>query len=290
LKKVSLIIVNYNEKVRIGRAVLSCVDQTYEDVEVIIVDDGSDTETRNLYKDIINQNVTKKDIKLIQLERDDPKKRTVSRAFNAGLKASTGDYVAILGSDDYFDSRYVEKLIKLNTEIAFCNWRIIGRERKEIPIQKYWNFEHSPLTNYINFNQLSHECMLCSRKVVNEVGFYDERLPRSQDCDWIVRACLGNYEWKHIPDVLVNVEKHEVGQQKNYASIHGKTLWSLKNNLNISWILNYLKNGDPKAVLSFYYGIYDFIHNDKWSLDYKRSDFKKVLHEVTTKLNEERSE
>jgi glycosyltransferase involved in cell wall biosynthesis len=283
MKKVSFVIVNYNDKNRIGRAILSCLNQSWENKEVIVVDDGSIQEVRELYKNYDG-------IKLIQLERSDEKLRTVSRAFNKGIKASTGDYVAILGSDDYFDTRYAEKLIKLDTEIAFCNWRVIGKQNEDILIQNVWDFNQHVLNNYLSFNQLSHECMLCTREVVEKVGLYDERLPRSQDCDWIVRAMLKDFEWKHIDDILVNVEKHENDQQKNYASVHGKTLWSLKNNVNIRWIMNYLKNGEIGGILGYYQGIHDFINSPEWRDDFEGSEFQKCYAQFLTELNRERSE
>jgi glycosyltransferase involved in cell wall biosynthesis len=283
MKKVSFVIVNYNDKNRIGRAILSCLNQSWENKEIIVVDDGSIQEVRELYKKYDG-------IKLIQLERSDKKLRTVSRAFNEGIKASTGDYIAILGSDDYFDTKYAEILIKLNTDIAFCNWRVIGKQNEDILIQNVWDFNQHVLNNYLSFNQLSHECMLCSREVVEKVGLYDERLPRSQDCDWIVRAMLKEFEWQHVEEILVNVEKHEKDQQKNYASVHGKTLWSLKNNVNIRWILNYLKNGEIGGILGYYQGIHDFINNPEWNDDFMGSEFQKCYNQFIEELNNERTE
>jgi glycosyltransferase involved in cell wall biosynthesis len=218
------------------------------------------------------------------------KKRTVPRALNAGIEASTGDYVSVMGSDDYFDSEYVEKLIKLNADIAVCNWKIIGKKTETILIEKTWNMDDEPLRNYLLYNQLSHECMLCSREVIDKVGLYDERFPRSQDADWIVRAALEPFDWKHIPDVLVYVEKHEVDQQKNYASIYGKTLWSLKNNVNIVWLLNYLKNADAMAILAYWQGVYDFMKSEQWKDEFDSSEFKELYGEFLEVLKTENNE
>jgi len=284
MKKASLIVVNYNDKVRVGRAILSCINQTWENVEVIVVDDGSDEATKSIYKEFGDK------IKLIERPRTDFKMRTVPHALNAGLDAATGDYVAVLGSDDYFDSKYVEILIKMNADIAVCNWRTVGLQTQEIAIHKHWDLKDHPLKNYLLYNMLSHECMLCTKEVVESVGKYDERLPRSQDCDWIVRACLKDFNWMHNKRVLVNVEKHEVDQQKNYASIHGKTLWSLKNNVNIRWLLSYMKNGDVMGMLSMYQGIYDFIYRPEWALDYRRSEFREFYDEFEKILKAERNE
>jgi hypothetical protein len=132
--------------------------------------------------------------------------------------------------------------------------------------------------------------MLCTREVVDKVGFYDERLPRSQDCDWIVRASLMDFEWKHISDILVNVEKHEINQQKNYGSMYGKTLWSLKNNVNIRWLLNLFKNGDVMGILAYYKAIDDFINSLEWKDDFDKSEFKEYYLEFLKNLQEDMSE
>jgi glycosyltransferase involved in cell wall biosynthesis len=284
MKKASIIIANYNDVKRVPRAIQSCLDQTWDNVEVVVVDDGSNDETKKVYEPF------KDKIKLIELERKDINARTVSNAFNQGIKASTGDYIAILGADDYLDRNYVEKLIKLDTDIAFCNWRIIGFDNQDIHIEKVWEMDKPILGNFLNYNHLSHECMLCSREVVEKVGFYDERLPRSQDCDWIVRSSLLDFEWKHISDILVNVEKHEINQQKNYGSIYGKTLWSLKNNVNIRWILNLFKSGDVMGILAYYKAINDFINSPIWMDNYNNSEFKEYYIEFLKNLEEDISE
>jgi len=53
--KVSIVIINYNDKLRIDRAINSALNQTYRYKEVIVVDDGSDNETRDIYKKYKNE-------------------------------------------------------------------------------------------------------------------------------------------------------------------------------------------------------------------------------------------
>jgi glycosyltransferase involved in cell wall biosynthesis len=284
MKKASIVIVNYNDKLRVERSINSALNQTWSNVEVILVDDGSDKETRVLYEPFRDK------IKLIQLERDDPHKRTVPGALNAGLKASTGDYISILDSDDYIDKCFVEKLIKAESDIAICNWKIIGKQTALIEIEKVWNFNIEPLKNYLKFNRLCHSGMLVTREVLDAVGLYDERLPRSQDCDRIVRTMMTDFKWKHIKDVLLFVDKHENDQMKTYASIHGKTLWSLKNNINIEWLMGILVNSNAMGILAFWQGIKDFMEKPEWKDDYEKSDFKKLHGDFGKVLDKERSE
>jgi glycosyltransferase involved in cell wall biosynthesis len=281
--KVSIIIINYNDKLHVSRAIESAINQSYKDVEVIVVDDGSDEETREIYEKYEGQ------INLIQLEREDPHARTVPQALNAGIGASTGEYIAVLGSDNYYDTKFVESLMKYRpADVLFCNWQIIGLQDYKVDIEKVWNFAHPILQNYLQFQHLDHQACLIRRDYQMKVGLYDERFPRSQDCDMLVRLILANGKWQHIQERLFFFEKHEEDQTKTYASVYGKTLWTLKNNINIQWLLGMLK--DPLLICSYYKGILDFISDDKWKDDFDKSDFKKLLEEHNKILSGEMKE
>jgi len=264
---VSIIIINYNDKIRIQRAIESAINQTWQDKEVIVVDDGSDFETREIYKNY--------DIKLIQLERDDYSKRTPSRARNEGIKVAKGERICFLDSDNYYEKTFIEDLIKYDKDVVFCNWEITGLQNYKVNIEKVWNFKLPTLQNYLMYQHLDHQCLLIKKEYLDKVGFYDERLPRSQDCDMIVRLILAGGEFIHVPKKLFVFEKHESDQMKTIASIYGKTLWTLKNNINIQWLLGLLN--DPLLILSFHRAINHFCSSKEWQEDYKKSEFKKLL-------------
>lgn len=268
--KLSIIIINYNDKLHVSRAIESAINQTHKDIEVIMVDDGSDTETRQIYKQYEDK------IKLIQLERTDLKARTVPRALNAGIEVSTGDYICVLGSDNYYASTMAEAALKYApADIIFFNWAIVGLTNYNVDIEKVWDFKKPILINYLQHTHLDHQATIIRREYQMQVGLYDERFPRSQDADMLVRLILAGGTWKHIPLRLFFFEKHEIDQTKTIASIYGKTLWTLKNNLNIQWILGMLRS--PLITLSFYKAINDFIYSEEWAEDFMRSEFRTVL-------------
>ena len=105
-KKVSVIIPFYNREEKLLRAIRSVLGQTHKNLEIILVDDGSDKPYPKIQK-IINEN--RSIIKLIKLERN----AGPSIARNAGIKEATGDYLAFLDSDDEF----VEN--KLETQLQY---------------------------------------------------------------------------------------------------------------------------------------------------------------------------
>jgi glycosyltransferase involved in cell wall biosynthesis len=287
MKKVSIVVINYNDKLRVKRAIDSATNQTWKNTEVIVVDDGSDGSTREIYKDYTFFDSSA--FKLIQLEKDDKSSRTPSRARNAGIKAATGEYICFLDSDNYFSNKFVEEMMKDPSDVMYCNWEILGIQKYKVNIEKVWKPEYNILQNYLMFTHLDHQAILLKKSLVEKIGCYDERLPRSQDCDFIVRAILETEKWVHIPKTLFFFEKHEQDQMKQYASIHGKTLWTLKNNINMMWLLGLVQR-DPKLLLSFYQGINDFTTKKEWKDDYDKSEFKLLKSEHAKALKGERSE
>jgi glycosyltransferase involved in cell wall biosynthesis len=290
MDKISIVCINYNDKLRVKRAIDSALNQTHKDVEVIVVDDGSDEATRKLYEPYSGM------IKLVQLERDDDTARTPSRARNAGIKEAQGEYICFLDSDNYYAPGFVAELHKLSKDVAFCNWQIVGKQDYKVNIERVWDFNKissqenmGVLENYLKHTHLDHQCLLIKKSYLDTVGHYDERLPRSQDCDLIVRLILGGGFWAFTPKNLFTFEKHEDDQMKTVASIHGKALWSLKNNVNINWLSN-MAMQSPYYLLSLVQAIEDFKTKPEWAEEYNKSDFKKFIEHHSQVLSGEISE
>jgi glycosyltransferase involved in cell wall biosynthesis len=276
-----IVIINYNDKIHIDRAINSAINQTWNDTSVIVVDDGSDEETRSLYAKYGDK------IKLIQLEREDKNKRTPSRARNSGIENADGDFICFLDSDNYYETGFIENLIKFDKDFQFCNWEIVGIENYKVNIEQVYK-GHDFLRNYLQFQHLDHQAILMKRSYLNKVGYYDERLPRSQDCDLIARLALGGGEYYHTGYKGFVFEKHEQDQTKTVASVYGKTMWTLKNNISIAWLLGLLN--DPYKILSYNQAIFDFCNAQEWKIDYNNSDFKTLRKSHLDMLGMELSE
>ncbi|XMO86577.1 glycosyltransferase [Algibacter sp. AS12] len=103
LKKplLSIIITCYNDAEFVEQSVNSALNQSYSNKEVIVVDDGSDDETKQVLIKLEN-----KITKLIVQDNNGQ-----SSARNAGINRANGDYILILDSDDFFESLFCEKAI-----------------------------------------------------------------------------------------------------------------------------------------------------------------------------------
>lgn len=100
---VSIIIPVYNAQATLDKCLTSILNQTYQDFEIIFVNDGSKDESLNLLR---------------QYEQDDDRIQVISKentgasdSRNQGIKASKGDYLLFIDSDDYVDSDYIETCV-----------------------------------------------------------------------------------------------------------------------------------------------------------------------------------
>lgn len=140
-KLVSIIIPVYNCEKYIGKCLESVLGQTYKNVEIIVIDDGSTDQSL----EVINRTVqAKSNVKVIHQEN-----QGVSEARNRGIESAAGDYVTFLDGDDYLGESYIESLMKAaeqnNADLVICGYRKVDSEgtvlSKTVPGQ-YVPFKH----------------------------------------------------------------------------------------------------------------------------------------------------
>ena len=105
MKKVSVIVPVYNVENYLEECVNSILNQTYENLEIILVDDGSTDNCPQICDDWAKKD---KRIKVIHKANGG-----VSSARNVGLDNATGEYIGFVDSDDYIDITMYEKMLKL---------------------------------------------------------------------------------------------------------------------------------------------------------------------------------
>ena len=141
MKKVSIIVPAYNEEDRIGKCIDSLLKQTYRNVEIIVVDDGSTDNTLSFLK--------KYEKKIILISK---KNGGQGSARNLGIKKSSGDYIMFVDSDDYIaenmTSKLVEKIENENADIAICDiYKIINNQK--IYFKNFISFSENNVKNYM---------------------------------------------------------------------------------------------------------------------------------------------
>ena len=194
---VSVIMPTYNRGYIIKRAIDSILSQTYENLELIIVDDFSTDNTEN----IIN---SYNDSRIIYIKLE--KNMGANYARNVGFQNSNGKYITFQDSDDYSFTTRIEEQIKAlkenKVDWVFTAFNKIDRnKRKKFPKNK---IESDEIYNKLLFgNFVSTQVLLCKRKILEKISF-DESLPRFQDWDLALRISK-KYKGFHIDTVLLDM-------------------------------------------------------------------------------------
>lgn len=145
-KKISIIVPIYNSSMYLDRCLKSIINQTYSNIEILLIDDGS---TDNSLE-ICNQFAIKdKRIKVFHKENNG-----VSAARNDGIEYSTGDYIAFVDSDDYLELDMYDRMMKINDkfdcDIVMCDCYKESSFNKVI-------FSHDIRSGYYDRNMLIKE-------------------------------------------------------------------------------------------------------------------------------------
>ncbi len=127
-EKVSIIIPVYNTEKYLKKCIESLIKQTYSNIEIILINDGSTDNSRNICIELKN-----KDKRIIFLEQ---KNKGVSAARNFGLKNAKGNFITFVDSDDYVHKDYVKKMleciIKYNADICECSVQKIDEQNHNL--------------------------------------------------------------------------------------------------------------------------------------------------------------
>ena len=150
--KVSIILPTYNRAHIIEKAIQSVLNQTYQDFEIIIIDDGSKDDTKKIIRGFQEKDNR---IKYIRFEEN----KGAAAARNAGIKMSKGEYITFQDSDDEWLPEKLEKQMKIietssENIVVYCGfWRIDGDEKTYIPDINISNIRNNPLLHIKN-NQI----------------------------------------------------------------------------------------------------------------------------------------
>lgn len=147
--KVSIIVPVYNVEHYLAQCVESLINQTLQDIEIILVDDGSTDCSFN-----ICESYTKKDRRIVVVQKDNG---GVASARNQGLKIAKGEFIGFVDPDDYVDNDMFETLyslcISINEKICCCNAYGQGVNRKKNDTDYIEN-----LTDDVLFTKTMKEC------------------------------------------------------------------------------------------------------------------------------------
>lgn len=183
MKKVSIIIPTYKSNRTLERAINSCLNQSYTNIEVIIIDDNNPgTIHRKFTENIMAKYANDKRVKYIKHKKN----MNGSAARNTGFSNSEGEYIGFLDDDDYFLPDKIKKqatLLSSNSRVGAvgCLWFSRGNIVK---LPKKDDFTAELLTN----RSTPHTCsILMLREAYVKLEGFDDSYIRHQDYEFLLR-------------------------------------------------------------------------------------------------------
>ena len=208
-KLVSIIIPVYNGDKYLFEAIDSAIKQTYKNIEVIVIDDGSFKS--NNYKPILDQFKSSK-IKYIKIDKNSG----VSSAMNIAIKNANGYYINWLSHDDYFDHSKIEKQLKIlnmnNPENTIClshsiTFNETTNYRRKINVRNFLINKK----NWLLMSDKLHGCsLLIPRHLIIEEGFFNENLKFTQDYDMWMRLLNRGVKFLLCDEYLLFSRRHSL--------------------------------------------------------------------------------
>ncbi|WHZ25235.1 MAG: hypothetical protein OJF51_000030 [Nitrospira sp.] len=195
--KVSVIVPTYNRPDRLRTALASLAAQTYQDFEVIVVNDaGCDVGA------VVAACADRHRITAITHDRN----RGLAAARNSGLRAAKGTYIAYLDDDDRYLPNHLETLVSYldrhECRVAYTDaWRVQERQSdggyvetgRDVP----YSYEFKPADLLVS-NYFPVLCVMHDRACLDEVGLFDESLFAHEDWDLWIRMAT-RFPFKHLP-------------------------------------------------------------------------------------------
>ena len=202
MEKVSVIIPCYNSGKTIIETVKSIEKQTWSNIDLIIVNDGSDDHlTKKVLSNLTNVRIINK------------KNAGLSSARNEGTKNSKGNFILFLDADDWIEIDAISKMMECmkysNSSILFPD-TILEDERKGLR-KKNYNFFEQLFINHIPY------CFLIEKKIFEKVGNYDEEMKVGyEDWEFNIRLAKAGFFPKRIEQPLFHYRVSKYGMLNQY--------------------------------------------------------------------------
>jgi glycosyltransferase involved in cell wall biosynthesis len=186
---ISVVIPAYKRDRVIERAIRSIFGQTYQDFEILVVDDGSKDNT-----ELVVASLAKEDSRIRYICHD--RNRGAQAARNTGVKAARGEWITFLDSDDYFTPNSLETrmLVARREGVKVVNSKCLVLKKDESTTA----YGTPQLNGYLYRNLLTNygplfSGLLIAKETLEQIGYLDEQIISYQDWDTVIRLA------KHYP-------------------------------------------------------------------------------------------
>lgn len=200
---ISVVVTCYNHEKYIEQCLRSIFNQTYRNIELIVLDDGSTDSSAKIIQEVLKDSP-------FETSFESHENLGVVTNRNMGLGLIKGDYLLFVDSDNYLDMDYIEllyvKLIETNADIAYCD--LFNPEKEEY----YLKSREFDLTDFLNASFIDN-CSLIRISIIGDAR-YDEKLNRKklEDYDFLLNLILNNgAKAVYQPNTKLNYRVFETG-------------------------------------------------------------------------------
>ena len=181
--KVSVIVLAHNQEKYVGEAIQSVLSQTYQNIELIVVDNGIG----------------------------------VAEARNEGFSRMTGEYYMFLDGDDKLIPTYIEKALKFDKDIVVCDYELFQDKNTKVQVGP---FDYDTM---FKENRAHISALVKRKVFDKVGGFCSEFNQGHEDWDWWLRALKAGFKIERLPEILFLYRKHgesrSSGMDHEYARI-----------------------------------------------------------------------
>ncbi len=267
---VSIIIPTYNAAAYITDAIDSVLAQTYVNKEIIVVDDGSIDNTR----EVLSRYLITGKIKYIFQEN-----KGLSGARNTGIKESRGKYIALLDADDFFLPEKIEKQVEYlelhpDCDISYCDLYHFHEDKPEDLLKLHYKYYAGDdvLPHLIVGNFIAPLAVVLRKSLFERFGYFDETMRRSEDIEFWIRVAYGGGKICFLPEILGKLRMRKSGNLQDSKSQSAVKITNLE---VLDRLANKMNKNEKKAYkLDYYRAIYAF----KTSAAYLLNGDKKNAH------------
>jgi len=212
---VSVVIPVYNHEEYIRESVESALGQDYDNLEVVVVDDGSTDATPEVLKTFGSR------IRCIRQGN-----QGTAAALNTGIQHARGSLIAWLSSDDLFlPGKIKRQLMELNKNpsltLVYTDSIVIDAHGRELKAARCTSTPSKDLAlELLKRNFINGSSVLIRRDCFEQVGLFDESLPTDSDGDMWFRLLKNGHEFGHVPVPLVKYRWHSSNLSHKYKLHH----------------------------------------------------------------------
>lgn len=247
---VSIVLPTYNGSRYLDQAIQSILNQTYQNWELIIVDDGSTDETPSIIS-----RYTMLDPRVRSIRH--PTNRRLPAALNTGFAHAKGKYLTWTSDDNYYRPNAIATMVVFlenhpEVDIVYADWTIIDENGNVIGYRKVGHF-----TELVHRNCIG-PCFLYRREVQEKVGNYSEQFFLAEDYDFWLRAATHSFQFcpLHVNLYCYRIHNKSLSKSKreNIEQVRDRVLFH--NVYKIPWL-------DTKSKAKIYFKLAQRAYNSR---------------------------